>query len=300
MPVKSDAKLKIEQFCESLNTCNYTLSQIDEKQYNYEFTVKKEGNSLKVQVYFGKKGVKLVIQGNTETELYNEIHNMLFDQPVLEFKKQEIDEPQEYIGTDESGKGDFFGPLVVAGVYINASTKSKLSRINVRDSKELSDIQINALAKKIKAIIGTDYNIICLEPEEYNELYTKHKNLNKLLNWAHSTVIKNLHDHTQCNDVIVDQFSKTPLSITPANKYTSLNILETPKAERFTAVAAASILARERFNSWFEQKEIEGLTLLKGASTQVEENARKVVKNHGKDILFELSKLHFKTTQKLF
>jgi ribonuclease HIII len=298
MSIKSDAKTKIESFHSILKN-GFSVSTISEKNYNYEFTASGNGDSLKVQVYFGKKGVKVILQGNTDTRLYNEIYNIIFDEPLLEFSNPEPDEPNEYIGTDESGKGDYFGPLVVGAVYLNKSTRAKLVQLGVRDSKELSDTQIFHMAKKILNVIDGNYKIIAINPPEYNMLYEKEKNLNTLLSKLHSKVIAELHKVTECNNVIVDRFSKTDLLISSDPSFGNLKIIQIPKAEKYTAVAAASILARNAFNEWFEKKEHEGLSLQKGASSLVENIASEILESHGSEVLSELVKLHFKTTKKI-
>ncbi|MBU1101935.1 MAG: ribonuclease HIII [Bacteroidetes bacterium] len=299
MSIQTDAHDKIEEIRVTLSKNNFSVSPISGRQYNYEVVVTDYSDSLKVQVYFGKKGVKTILQGNSDTEFYHQINNLISDQPMLAFQNPEQDEPEEYIGTDESGKGDYFGPLVIAGVYTDKKSRSKLTQIGVRDSKELSDPQIGKIAKKILDVVGENHHIINIPPEKYNALYESYKNLNKLLSWGHSEIIEKLVDLTRTNNVIVDKFSKTSLDISAKKGFADLNIFLTPKAERFTAVAAASILARDSFNRWFEKKEIEGLPLLKGASTEVENLAKKLVQINGPEILQEIAKLHFKTTQKI-
>lgn len=299
MSIKSDADKKIHSIINSLARADYKTDQIIEKQFHYETTIHSNGDKAKLLVYFGKKGVKVVLQGNTESKFYHSVNSLVTGEPLLEFKNPEPDEPDNYIGTDESGKGDYFGPLVIAAVYITKEQRAKLLQFDVRDSKELSDTQINVIAPKILKVIGDNYELLILEPEEYNSLYEKFKNLNKLLNWAHSRVITKLYEKTGCTNIIVDKFSKTELNVESDKNYQELKIIQTVKAERFTAVAAASILARNSFNKWFEQKEKQGFNLLKGAAQEVEETAKRILKNEGEEFLANLVKLHFKTTKKI-
>ena len=59
------------------------------------------------------------------------------------------------IGVDESGKGDFFGPLCIAGVYVNEKVCRVLEEAGVRDSKRItSDKRIAALTKAIQEAPG--------------------------------------------------------------------------------------------------------------------------------------------------
>src|SRR5690606_37541145 len=122
-------------------------------------------------------------------------------------KFQEIAEPDDYIGIDESGKGDFFGPLVIAAVYSDTSLNKQLLSAGVKDSKLLNDEQINIAALRIKAIISQNrYTIISIGPEKYNQLYNSFKNLNKLLAWGHSKAIENILTQHSVKTAISDKF----------------------------------------------------------------------------------------------
>lgn len=277
----------------------YHISKIQKKAYNYEFVVSIDNQKLKVQVYFGKKGIKTVLQGNKDSNLYRKINMLISDEPELTFKRNEIKEPEEYIGTDESGKGDFFGPLVVAAAFVNKSTLQKLKQIGVKDSKQLFDSQISVLAKEIKSILKDSYNIVYIPPLKYNELYNKFRNLNKLLSWAHSKAIENLLKKNKCSIVITDKFSNKDLAITNNSENSHIEFLQFTKGERFTAVAAASILARDRMVRWFREQEKNGLKLPKGASSEVEVVAKKIVHSSGRAFLDNIAKLHFKTIKKI-
>ena len=98
--------------------------------------------------------------------------------------------PAEYIGTDESGKGDYFGPLVIAGVYIGPENRTHLENLNILESKRIADNRAITLAEQIKKI--SPNSVVVIGPEKYNELYTKMRNLNKLLAWGHARVIENV------------------------------------------------------------------------------------------------------------
>jgi len=96
----------------------------------------------------------------------------------------------ERIGIDESGKGDYFGPLVIAAVFVDATTQGELKLMGVRDSKKLSDGRILELAPDIKTICP--HSVIAIGPQKYNELYAKIKNLNRLLAWGHAKALETL------------------------------------------------------------------------------------------------------------
>jgi len=289
----------IQKIADLLTNRSLNFSAINKKDYNFEVTVERSSEKLKVQVYFGKKGVKTILQGNLESELYKEVNKIIADEPKFQFSEKEITEPKEYIGTDESGKGDFFGPLTTAAFYVNETSKKILSALGVRDSKDLNDNQIENIAVNIKKKFPDAYEVITITPSKYNELYKRFKNLNKILNWSHSKAVENLLNRKKCNYVITDKFSKEDLQISLSDKMNNIEFIQLHKAEKYIGVAAASILARDQFNKWFERQKKLGFNLQKGASELVEQIAKEIISKYGNDKLAELSKLHFKTTTKL-
>jgi ribonuclease HIII len=298
--IKNSALKQIQDLQKNIRHSNFVCTEIEEKQYNFEFTAIKNGKKNKIQVYFGKKGIRNVIQGNSDSEEYIEISSLLSGNLTLPFSKEANTKYEEYIGTDETGKGDYFGPLVIAGFYINLENASTIYDFGVKDSKELNDNQINFIAKKIINQFPNNCEIISIFPEKYNELYERINNVNKLLNWGHSKVVENLLRKHLTKIVITDQFSKEPLQISKSVEFSDVDFIQMTKAERHLGVAAASILARFEMNKWFEQKQNEGFNVKKGASGEVELAAKSILKRNGHKILNSLVKLHFKTTQKIF
>jgi ribonuclease HIII len=203
----------------------------------------------------------------------------------------------ERIGIDESGKGDYFGPLVIAAVFVDATTQGELALMQVRDSKKISDGRILEMAPDIKMICP--HSVIAIGPQKYNELYAKIKNLNRLLAWGHAKALENLLERVSCERAISDQFGNERLILNVLQEKGRKIVLEQrPKAESDMAVAAASILARAEFLLRLKRLSNEvGTTLPKGASPTVELAARMVIKKHGQDRLGAVAKLHFKTTQ---
>lgn len=203
----------------------------------------------------------------------------------------------ERIGIDESGKGDYFGPLVIAAVFVDATTQGELALMQVRDSKKISDGRILEMAPDIKTICP--HSVIAIGPQKYNELYAKIKNLNRLLAWGHAKALENLLERVSCERAISDQFGNERLILNVLQEKGRKIVLEQrPKAESDMAVAAASILARAEFLLRLKRLSGEvGTTLPKGASPTVELAARMVIKKHGQDRLGTVAKLHFKTTQ---
>lgn len=206
--------------------------------------------------------------------------------------------PIERIGIDESGKGDYFGPLVIAAVFVDATTQSELALMQVRDSKKISDGRILEMAPDIKTVCP--HSIIAIGPQKYNELYAKIKNLNRLLAWGHAKALENLLERgVSCERAISDQFGDERLILNALQEKGRKIVLEQrTKAESDLAVAAASILARAEFLLRLKRLSDEiGTTLPKGASPAVELAARMVVKKHGQERLGTVAKLHFKTTK---
>lgn len=204
----------------------------------------------------------------------------------------------ERIGIDESGKGDYFGPLVIAAVFVDATTQGELKLMGVRDSKRLSDSRVLEMAPDIKTI--SPHSVIAIGPQKYNELYAKIKNLNRLLAWGHAKALENLLERgVTCERAISDQFGDERLILSALQEKGQTIVLEQrTKAESDLAVAAASVLARAEFLLRLKRLSSEvGTTLPKGASPAVELSARMIIKKHGQDRLGSVAKLHFKTTK---
>ena len=204
----------------------------------------------------------------------------------------------ERIGIDESGKGDYFGPLVIAAVFVDATTQGELRLMEVRDSKKISDGRVLEMAPDIKTICP--HSVIAIGPQKYNELYAKIKNLNRLLAWGHAKALENLLERgVTCERAISDQFGDERLILNVLQeKGQKITLEQRPRAESDLAVAAASILARAEFLTRLKRLSSEvGTTLPKGASPAVELAAKMVIKKHGQDRLGTIAKLHFKTTK---
>ena len=266
------------------------------KQYTLFFAQK---NKLSVAVY--EKGPKVLVQGRGVEEFVQfELEPKILGEAKLGYEEvhsPEIFEP--HIGVDESGKGDLFGPLVIAGAYVDRGIARKLLDAGVVDSKRIgSDARIRALADTIrKSSLGL-VEIVLIGPAKYNELYDKFGNLNRLLGWGHARVIENLlAKKPECPRSLSDQFADARVITASLLKHgRKIAIEQRPRAESDIAVAAASILAREAFINWLERKSKElGLRLERGVSPSVKENARKLVELNGPGALREVAKVHFRT-----
>jgi ribonuclease HIII len=277
-----------------------------EINYGLQFNIMLDNRKLLIRVYESKKtGVRHDLSQIKDEELFDMLENMI--QGTVTEKKHmgsteiaDSENPEKaLIGTDESGKGDYFGPLVVAGVYADPEDRKWLKRIGAADSKTLTDSKIEKLAEEIKA--RCKYSIITFENINYNETYRQIGNLNKLLARGHAQVIENLLEAVECGNVLADQFGSPDLirdALMSRGKLIKLE--QRHRAEENVVVAAASILARNEY-----VKEMKKLSekfefdFPKGCSSLVTETAREFVKLYGRGKLEEVAKLHFVVTEKL-
>lgn len=254
---------------------------------------------LSLAVY--EKGPKIVVQGKeTEDFVTHTLEPEILG--VAELGYEEVHHPemfQPHLGIDESGKGDFFGPLVIAGVYVDADIARRLKTAGVMDSKRISsDTRIAQLAAAIRAVPGIAYEVVSIGPDRYNELYEKMGNLNHLLAWGHAKVIELLLEkRPDCPRALSDQFANPAvLERALQERGRRIDLVQRTKAESDPAVAAASILAREKFVTWLASETGRlGFELPKGVSTAVKNAARRIADAEGTHMLPRYAKMHFRT-----
>ncbi|MDH3269333.1 MAG: ribonuclease HIII [Ignavibacteria bacterium] len=303
MNPKEETALKIlNRHIQILSKKNFHFSEPVKNEYSYQVSVGDGKEKILLNVFYGKKGNKIVLQGNKDLALFKRVSEIIFGEKLIDDVKPESEPDYPYIGTDESGKGDYFGPLVIAGVYVTQETGKYLRALGIRDSKELSDQQIKQFASTIKKLNEIIYDVVLISPEKYNQLYGKMGNLNRLMGWAHARVIENLLNKCDAGEAISDKFGNEKLILDALqHKGRSINLTQITKAEKFTAVAAASILARESVIKWFNsQSKKYKVKIPKGSSSEVENAAKSFLDNYGNEILGQLVKLHFKTSNKIF
>ncbi len=254
---------------------------------------------LNVTVY--EKGPKVLVQGkDTEDFIRFTLEPEVIGEAKLGY--EEILEPDKFsphFGIDESGKGDFFGPLVIAGAYTDATIARTLIDAGIMDSKRVtSAARIRKLATIIRATPGCTTAVISIGPERYNSMHASFKNLNRLLAWGHARAIETLAaSRPECPRTLSDQFARPEiLQRALKEKGLTIQLEQRTKGESDTAVAAASILARERFIDWMDKTSAAcGIKLPLGASDAVILAARELVARDGPDVLGKVAKLHFKT-----
>jgi ribonuclease HIII len=231
-------------------------------------------NKLSVAVY--EKGPKVLVQGRGVEEFIQfELEPKVLGVAKLGYEEVHLPEMFEpHFGVDESGKGDFFGPLVISGVYVDRVIARNLLDAGVVDSKRISsDARIRALADIIRKTSQGLVEIVLIGPAKYNELYEKFGNLNLLLGWGHARVIENLLARKPgCPRSLSDQFANARVIKESLMRHGRNIVLEQrPRAESDIAVAAASII----------------------------ETARKLVELKGPEALREVAKVHFRTAHEI-
>ena len=274
--------------------------QFEPRQYMLYYGQK---DKLTVAVY--EKGPKIVVQGKGAEDFVRFIlEPEVFGEARLGYEEELAPAMfAPHFGVDESGKGDFFGPLVIAGVYTDRNIARAFMDAGIQDSKRIgSDQRIREFAGMIRHTPGALHSVVAIGPERYNQLYAKFGNLNRLLAWGHARIIENLLElRPDCPRALSDQFGN-PALIKRAlmEKGRGIELEQRTKAESDLAVAAASILAREKFINWLrDAKKTCGVELPRGVSAGVKGIARELVAQHGDDILHRIAKTHFKTASEV-
>lgn len=249
---------------------------------------------------------KLVIQGKGTSEFVEFVLEPLILRKA-ELGYEDVLNPDRLIpriGVDESGKGDFFGPLCIAGVYVNETVVREWNDAGIQDSKNISsDRKMADLSKRIRETRGCVWNVVPIGNEAYNRLYKKLKSVNQILAWGHARVIENLMLKAGSMDpkpvrAISDQFAYDKETVARAlmQEGQSIELIQRHKAEADIAVAAASILARHEFVSRLSALERElKVKLPKGASTAVDATAKVILQTQGQAVLDRVCKTHFRT-----
>jgi ribonuclease HIII len=263
-------------------------------------TVAADGDKCRIVLYTSGK---LVVQGKGAQEFVT----FVLEPRILlaaQLGYEAILNPEAispHIGVDESGKGDFFGPLVIASAYTDETLSQAMQEMGVRDSKKItSDARMLEIAREIRKLLGDRFSLISIGPAKYNQLYTRIRSVNSLLAWGHARAIENLLEKVpNCPRAVSDQFgSKEQVKRALLQKGRKIELVQRHRAESDIAVAAASILAREGFLLGLRKLgEQYGLKLPKGASNLVQDAAVALIGKHSPATLVQTAKCHFKTTE---
>jgi ribonuclease HIII len=208
------------------------------------------------------------------------------------------------IGSDEVGTGDFFGPITVVAAYVKKEDIPLLKELGVRDSKDLNDDKIIAIAKVIKDVVP--FSLMTLKNEKYNQLQKAGMSQGKMKAILHNQAILNVLEKispVKPEAILIDQFVQESTYFQHVKNQKAVakeNVYFSTKAEGIhLAVAAASILARYAFVQYFDKlSESAGFKIPKGAGSQVDEAAAKLILKKGREVLPRFVKLHFANTEK--
>jgi ribonuclease HIII len=270
--------------------------------------IKLGGSTLGLNVYPSKGGGAKVVFDRANSREADEIAALLGGAPSAPKGGKPSSgaiEPvlpgaQTWIGSDESGKGDYFGPLVVAAVAVTFDNWRVLQVLGVQDSKNLSDARASSIAAQLRTAFPN--KVVVVGNRRYNELWEEMGSVNRLLAWAHARAIEDVIDLApQATAAVADQFGDESLIHNALmRKGRDLQLTQMHRAERDPAVAAASILARAEFVRRLDALSRDaGVRLPKGASPAVEATARALVSQRGSDVLRDVAKVHFRTTQRV-
>ena len=291
-----------------LNSHSIAVQNYELINYGLQFNISTSNWSGKLRIYQSKKTGLKVDYSQLSGDISLEVKNLIEDKKIdsVSTDNQQIKEfGYPIIGTDESGKGDYFGSLVIAGVYLDEKTAKKLVANGIRDSKKLSDSRNLELAQIIKHECKGHFAIIEISPERYNQLYEQFrkesKNLNVMLAWGHAKAIEELLTSIDCKLAIIDQFADENTILQKLQERgKQLNLILRHKAEENPAVAAASILARARYLEGLSKlSKVHDIYLPKGASEDVIKSANVFIEKYGIASLPKIAKIHFRITNKL-
>jgi len=297
-----------ERISNVLKAENITVSSFQLINYGLQFLVYIVDWSGIIRIYENKKGeLKIDYSQLKNGENALRIQKLIEGQRILngEENEKDVELGLPIIGTDESGKGDYFGPLVSAGVYVDDQSAKELIVRGVRDSKKMADRRNLELAQEIPKICKGRFSIIEVSPEKYNDLYEQfkreRKNLNTLLAWGHGKAIEEILNKVDCRVAVADQFADEKFILGKLQeKGKKLKLVQMHKAEQNVAVAAASILSRARFLEKLSKLSDEyRMAFPKGSSQEVIRNGREFIKKYGKGALRKVAKLHFRITTQI-
>jgi len=292
-----------ESVAKFLEESRFKIEQREEPHTRYVYVLEDDnGKRLLVRQY---KNGRLHMQGSSEL-IHGEISRQLgvtTQGAVLPANDDQLDIQYPHIGSDEAGKGDVFGPLVVSAVYLTKQAADHLAEASIADSKKMSDSRCREVSKEIRKLEGAEFATRVLMPVQYNSLYQqfcrKNGNLNNLLASEHGKSIDTLarKSREQLVTVVVDKFADEQI----LDRYTcseEINLIQVEKGERDLAVAAASILARAEFLRRLKHlSDVVGQQLPKGAGQPTVEVGINLCKRWGQRPLSMLAKTHFKNVK---
>ena len=291
----------VESKSEILKKTGYSITKKTSLQYGEKIFFTKNSETAALVIYWSsKKGFSFVLEGNFSSK----------EELVAIFKGEDLSlhsgvtEFNQYVGMDESGKGDFFGPLVAAGFYCKKNDLKNLMKAGVRDCKKLTNRNTLEIAQVLRSQYHENIRTVCLMPEEYNVKYEeftqKGLKLNSMLGNLYAILINDFENSTlQPDGYYIDRFGDEKFVISQLTKKIKLKM--DINAEVDMAVAAASIIARAVFLEKIQElSQILGENIPLGAGAPVDTFAKKYIKPLTPDKRSQFIKVHFKSTEKMF
>jgi ribonuclease HIII len=267
------------------------------------------GNDGLINIYYSqKKGLSFV--DCSRNAVSGAMISILKGLPVESASLNGVNQAEEafkiWIGSDESGKGDFFGPLVVAGFVTTREMVPELESLGVIDSKKLESGQIHEIGHILTDRYAGHIEVVAPSVTKYNELYCSFGNLNKLLAWGHARIIENLmiawkrDNSIEIDGAVADQFGDERYIRDALPSMKSIALVQRHRGESNIGVAAASIIARYTFEKMMRRMRTEfGVEFPFGASPSVKKAARQFVVKYGRERMGEVAKLHFRTSREV-
>jgi len=210
---------------------------------------------------------------------------------------------EPHAGLDESGKGDFFGPVVAATVIADRPAITAWIEAGVKDSKQIADPQILRLDALIRGTKGVVVRTCLCGMPRYNELMARPgANLNRLLAWQHATALMQALAERPVPWGLLDQFSEQPLTQRELARkgVAGFDLRMRPRAEEDPVVAAASVVARAEFVRQLHDLSTRlGERLQKGAGAAAKAQGARIVERLGARALGDFAKLHFRTAYEI-
>jgi ribonuclease HIII len=283
-----------------LHEAGWYPEEMEPIAYGLKLTFPWHQRPLTVTLYYSKKkGLSVVPGQGRDAQVAGDIAALMRTSTATEASDEE-QALGRWIGTDEAGKGDYFGPLVASAVLLDRDGAEWVTGLGVTDSKRLSNDKVRSFAGRLRGRLGDRCAVVAVGPRRYNEMYEQFRGgrgLNGLLAWCHGRAVRDVLEHHEPPDaVVVDRFASEGLikRALPSG----LRLIARPRAEDNPAVAAASVLARARYLRALEQlSEQLGVTLSSGAGDPVLRAGRELLKRHGSDVLAQAGKRHVRTTE---
>lgn len=292
-----ELKEYLQKFLQETSAAGIIKSTEKKINHGYQVVFQKENERIPVNFYWSfKKGISVVVGGSIAKELHQQLKRL------LGFSVERIETEHtwnQWVGSDESGKGDFFGPLVVCGFYTDMKSKDILLAKGVCDSKKLREDKLISIAEYLLEFYSNNMEIILLTPHKFNDLYTSFasqgRKLNELLAWMHARVVVNLDSRFEFSGAVVDKFCHDRILFQALRDLSDIKVINRINAENDVAVAAASIMARYRFLKYFQKMKSEyGMEFSRGSGEKTYTTGLHFIREFGLEQMPEVAKLNFR------